>query len=409
MAARRFVLIGAGQCAVAAAGALRARGFDGELIMVGTEAELPYERPPLSKGYLLGKMTATELRIEAENWFRQHAVDVRLGTSAELVEPRHHLLHLSTGECLGYDAALIATGGRPRRPPGLSSGHVAYLRTRQDADTLAGRIRAAGEILILGGGFIGCEVAAAARSLGADVTVLEMQATPLQMVLGPEMGRVIRDIHQAAGVHFRTGERVRQVTERPGGLVVHTDRAELHCGLLLVATGTTPNIELLVGSGLDLTDGVPVDEYCRTGIEGIFAAGDAAAQFHPLFGRTVRVEHYDNAIKQGAAAAASMLGLGKPFRDPHWFWSDQYEHNLQSVGIPGGCDQVILRGSVDEAAFCAFYLASGVVRAVVALNRAKDIITGRRMVVQQFRPDPRALSDTGVDLRELTASARSKP
>lgn len=191
-----------------------------------------------------------------------------------------------------------------------------------------------------------------------------MQATPLHMVLGPEIGRVVRDIHQAAGVSFRTGERVRQVKQCPGGLVVHTDHAELHCRLLLVATGTTPNIELLAGSGLDLTNGVPVDEYCRTGIERIFAAGDAVAHFHPLFGRTIRVEHYDNAIKQGAAAAASMLGPGKPFRDPHWFWSDQYQHNLQSVGIPDGCDQVILRGSVDEAAFSAFYLASGVVRAV---------------------------------------------
>lgn len=353
MAARRFVLIGAGQCAVAAAGALRALGFDGELIMVGAEAELPYERPPLSKDYLLGKTSAARIRIEAGEWFERHTVELRLGTSA-VVEPGGRLLRLSTGERLGYDAVLVATGGRPRRLPGISSGHVAYLRTREDADALADLIRQAGEILILGGGFIGCEVAAAARSFGADVTVLEMQDTPLQAVLGPAVGRVIRRIHEEAGVTFRTGERVRRVIECRDGLVVQTDRAELRCRLLLVATGIVPNTELLAGCGLDLAGGVPVDEYCRTGIEGIFAAGDVAAHFHPLFGRRLRVEHYDNAIKQGGAAAASMLGSGEAFCNPHWFWSDQYEHNLQSAGVTAGSDQVILRGSADEAAFSAF-------------------------------------------------------
>jgi 3-phenylpropionate/trans-cinnamate dioxygenase ferredoxin reductase subunit len=394
---------------MAAAGALRVGGFDGELIMVGAEAELPYERPPLSKDYLLGKTSAAGLRIKAEDWFGRQAVEVRLGTPAEAVEPRDRVLRLSTGERIGYDAALVASGGRPRRLPGTSSDHVAYLRTRQDADVLADRIRQAGEILILGGGFIGCEVAAAARSLGADVTVLEMQDAPLQAILGAAVGQAIRRIHQVAGVTFRTGETVRRVTECRGGLVVHTDRAELRCRLLLVATGIVPNTELLANCGLDLAGGVPVDEYCRTGIEGVFAAGDVAAHFHPLFGRRLRVEHYDNAIKQGVAAAASMLGSGEAFCDPHWFWSDQYEHNLQSAGVTAGCDQVILRGSVDEAAFSAFYLASGLVRAVFALNKAKDVIAGRHMVVRQFRPDPRALGDTGVDLRELISPARSRP
>jgi 3-phenylpropionate/trans-cinnamate dioxygenase ferredoxin reductase component len=236
-----------------------------------------------------------------------------------------------------------------------------------------------------------------------------MQDTPLQAVLGSVVGRVIRRIHEEAGVAFRTGERVRRVIECRDGLVVQTDRAELRCRLLLVATGIVPNTELLAGCGLDLAGGVPVDEYCRTGIEGIFAAGDVAAHFHPLFGRRLRVEHYDNAIKQGGAAAASMLGSGEAFCNPHWFWSDQYEHNLQSAGVTAGSDQVILRGSADEAAFSAFYLASGVVRAVFALNRAKDVTVGRRMVVRQFRPDPRALEDTGVDLGELISPARSRP
>jgi 3-phenylpropionate/trans-cinnamate dioxygenase ferredoxin reductase component len=404
----RFVLIGAGQCAVSAAEALRGRGFDGELVLVGAEAELPYERPPLSKGYLLGKTAATGLTIKEAAWFTEHAVQLRLRTSVDRIEPGDRLLYLSTGERLNYDAALIATGGRPRRLPGISGDRVAYLRTRRDADALAGQIRRTGEIIILGGGFIGCEVAAAARSLGAAVTVLEMHDAPMQAVFGPVVGRAIARIHQAAGVAFRTGERVRRVTEHPGGLVVHTDRAELPCGLLLVAAGIRPNVEFLASSGLDLADGVPVDEYCRTGIEGIFAAGDVAAAYHPLFETRVRVEHFDNAIKHGAAAAASMLGSDEPFRDPHWFWSDQYEHSLQSVGIAPGHDRVVVRGSVDEADFSAFYLADGVVRSVFALNRAKDVIIGRRMVLRQLSPDPAALMDTDFDLHELVGSGRQK-
>ena len=406
--ARRFVLIGAGQCAVAAAEALRGRGFDGGLILVGAEAELPYQRPPLSKDYLLGKGSAAELAIREAAWFEEHAVEVRLGTSVTRVEARDRLLHLSTGERLGYDAALIATGGRPRRLPGISGDRIAYLRTRQDADALSEHIRQAGDILILGGGFIGCEVAAAARSVGAGVTVLEMQDTPMQAAFGPIVGEAIAQIHRSAGVIFRTGERVRRVSEDPSGLVVHTDRAELHCGLLLVAAGILPNIEFLAGCDLDLADGVVVDQYCRTSIEGIFAAGDVATQFHPLFGIRLRVEHEDNAIKQGAAAAASMLGSGEPFCDPHWFWSDQYEHTLQSVGVANGYDQVVVRGSVAEAAFSAFYLAGGVVRSVFALNRAKDVIIGRRMVLGQLSPDPRALMDTDVDLRQLVSRARTR-
>jgi 3-phenylpropionate/trans-cinnamate dioxygenase ferredoxin reductase subunit len=405
---RRFVLIGAGQCAAAAAAGLRSRGFDGELVLIGSEADLPYERPPLSKDYLTGKTTAQDLRIEAAAWFGEHAVQLRLATSVDRIDPRGRVLHLSTGELLSYDAVLIASGARPRQLPGITGDRVVYLRTRQDADALAARIRQDGDILILGGGFIGCEVAAAARSLGADVTVLEMQDTPLQAVLGAEVGEVVAGIHRAAGVTLRTGERVQRVTEHPGGLVVHTDRAELRCATLLVAAGVLPNVEFLHGSGVALDNGVVVDEYCRTSVDGIYAAGDVASHFHPLFGTHVRVEHYDNAIKQGTAAAASMLGSGTPFADPHWFWSDQYEHNLQSVGLARGYDEIVLRRSPGEQAFSAFYLSGGVVRSVFALDRPKDVIIGRRMVAGQLSPEPHVLRDVSADLRDLVRPARRR-
>jgi 3-phenylpropionate/trans-cinnamate dioxygenase ferredoxin reductase component len=408
--ARRIAIIGAGQCAAAAAGALRSRGFDGELAMIGAEAELPYERPPLSKDYLLGKTTAGELRIRPPEWFSEQGIELHLATSAAGIDPGTRRLHLSDGGRIGYDLLLIASGGRPRPLPDIDDDRVAYLRTRQDADSLGERIRAAGDLVILGGGFIGCEIAAAARTLGAQVTILEMQDTLLQAALGPQAGAAVAGIHRAAGVTVRTGEAVRAVTAGPGGLSVRTDRGELRCGLLLVATGMLPNTEFLAGSGLELSGGgVVVDEYCRTSIDGIYAAGDVAVTYHPGHGAHLRVEHYDNAIKQGTAAAAAMLGGGEPYADPHWFWSDQYQHNLQSVGLAYRYDQAVLRGSAADGQFSVFYLAGGVVQSVFALNRPKDVSIGRRMVAGRLRPDPRILADTGADLRELIRPARRTP
>jgi 3-phenylpropionate/trans-cinnamate dioxygenase ferredoxin reductase subunit len=191
---------------------------------------------------------------------------------------------------------------------------------------------------------------------------------------------------------------------------VRTDRGELHCGLLLVATGMLPNAEFLAGSGLELSGGgVVVDEYCRTSIDGIYAAGDVAVTYHPGHGAHLRVEHYDNAIKQGTAAAAAMLGGDEPYTDPHWFWSDQYQHNLQSVGLAYRYDQAVLRGSAADGQFSVFYLAGGVVQSVFALNRPKDVSVGRRMVAGRLRPDPRVLADTDADLRELIRPARRTP
>ena len=409
MTVRRIVIAGGGQCAAAAAATLRSRGFDGQLTIVSAEAELPYERPPLSKDYLLGKMTAAQLLIRPPAWFTEQDIGVCLATSVTEVHPGDHRLSLSDGRTLGYDLVLIASGGRPRPLPGVTDERVVYLRSRSDSDDLGHRIRAAGEIVVLGGGFIGCEVAAAARTLGARVTILEMRDTLLPAALDGDAGAVIAGIHREAGVAVRTGEPVRSVTARPDGVVVRTDRGELRCGLLLVATGMLPNTGFLAGTGLDDPGGVAVDEFCRTGVDGLYAAGDVASTYHPDHGTHLRVEHYDNAIRQGAAAAAAMLGGGEPYTDPHWFWSDMYQHNLQSVGLAYRCDQTVLRGSLADGQFSVFYLADGVVRAVFALNRPKDVSAGQRMVAARLRPDPRVLADEGTDLRELIRPSRRQP
>jgi 3-phenylpropionate/trans-cinnamate dioxygenase ferredoxin reductase component len=406
---RHIVLAGAGQCSASAAAALRSRGFDGRITMIGAEPHLPYERPPLSKDYLTGKATDAELAIHDADSYASSQIDVLPGTSVTGIDAAARTLRLSSGDTAGYDLLLIATGGRPRTLPGLVSDRILYLRSRDDAARLAGLLHAGQSLLIMGGGFIGCEVAASARSLGTDVTVLEMQEMPLQAVLGARVGGMLADLHRGAGVTLRTGERVQSVTEHAGGLAVRTDRGVLECDQLLVATGIVPNTEFLAGSGVTCDNGVEVDEYCRTSVPGIFAAGDVASHHHPVFGEGIRVEHYDNAIKQGTAAAASMLGDGAPYADLHWFWSDQYEHNLQSVGITQGCDEVIVRGSGDDLSWSAFYLAGGVVRSVFAFNRPKDVTIGRRMVAAQLRPGPDQLRDESFDLRSLVRPPRRTP
>jgi 3-phenylpropionate/trans-cinnamate dioxygenase ferredoxin reductase subunit len=406
---RHIVLAGAGQCSASAAAALRSRGFDGRITMIGAEPHLPYERPPLSKDYLTGKATDAELAIHDADSYASSQIDVLPGTSVTGVDAAARTLRLSSGDTAGYDLLLIATGGRPRTLPGLVSDRILYLRTRDDAARLAGLLQAGQSLLIMGGGFIGCEVAASARSLGTDVTVLEMQEMPLQAVLGARVGGMLADLHRGAGVTLRTGERVQSVTEHPGGLAVRTDRGVLECDQLLVAAGIVPNTEFLAGSGVTCDNGVEVDEYCQTSVPGIFAAGDVASHHHPVFGEGIRVEHYDNAIKQGTAAAAAMLGDPAPYADLHWFWSDQYEHNLQSVGITQGCDEVIVRGSADELSWSAFYLAGGVVRSVFAFNRPKDVTIGRRMVAARLRPGPDQLRDESFDLRSLVRPPRRAP
>ena len=400
-AEQRHVLVGAGQCSASAAATLRGAGFDGEIVMIGSEPDPPYERPPLSKSYLVGETTAEQLAIRPAGWYSDNAVELRLACTVTGVDVAHRAVQLSDGGSLTYDRLLIATGGTPRRLPGIKSDRLLTLRNRADADRLAECLGAGEPLVILGGGFIGCEVAACARAAGAEVTILEMQDHPLEAVLGARVAQVISTIHRDAGVTLRTGERVISISESDGGLIIHTDRGVLTCSRMLVAVGLEPNVGFLAGTEVACGNGVLVDELCATNVEGIYAAGDVASHHHPTFGRHVRVEHYDNAIKQGAAAAQAMLGDGTPFVDPHWFWSDQHGYNLQSVGFPADCDQVIVRGDLDAPPFSVFYLRAGVVRAVFAIDRGTDVMVGRRMVSGEFRPDPELLRDPDCNLRRM--------
>jgi 3-phenylpropionate/trans-cinnamate dioxygenase ferredoxin reductase subunit len=307
---------------------------------------------------------------------------------------------------VGYDALLVATGGRARRLPGLSGDRVHHLRTRADSDALRERLVPGEHLVVLGGGFVGCEVAATARGLGVDVTVLEMGGAPMEPVLGAEIGGLFAGIHRAAGVDVRCGVRVESVEEVTGGLVVHTDRGPVDCSSLLVAAGLVRDTGTWAAAGVPCANGVLVDAGCRTGAPGVFAAGDVAAQDHPRYGRQ-RVEHHDSAVRQGGVAARAMLGHDVEHDTPHWFWSDQYAHTLQSCGGPADTDEVVLRGRVEEASFVRFALRGGRVVSVLGMGRPAEVMAGRKLLLTGHPVTAEQLADPSVDLRRVLRQARA--
>jgi 3-phenylpropionate/trans-cinnamate dioxygenase ferredoxin reductase subunit len=255
---------------------------------------------------------------------------------------------------------------------------------------------------VVGAGFIGAEVTASAKRLGLEVTCLEMRDVPLERALGAEMGRVYAEIHRENGVDLRTGEGVESIRETDGGVVVGTTRgAAVEGDAVVVGVGIEPNVELAEAAGAKIENGIVVDEFCRTTVEGVYAAGDVANHWHPVFRRHVRVEHFDNALKQGAAAARSMLGKQEPYDDPHWFWSDQYDHNLQYAGHAAEWDEIVVRGSIESRNFVAFYLKDGALLACLGVNRGKDVRRAMKLIRGRGKPDPSVLRDEDVDLRTL--------
>lgn len=410
MAVSRCVIVGGGPAASSAAAALRSAGFDGSLVIVSAEDVAPYQRPPLSKDFLTGASSAADLQLHPRDWYADNDVELRLGTTVETVDAEGHALVLGGGERIGYDRTLLATGGTPRRLPGVESHRVLYLRDLADAEALARRMVPGEPLVILGGGFIGCEVAASARTVGVEVTVLEMAAVPLQRILGDEVGAVIAAIHRDQGVALRTGETVESVRTSDSSVVVTTDRGRLEGATLVVAVGLVPTTALVAGSGIAIdgtSGGIVVDQFCRTSIPDIYAAGDVAAHDHPGYSRRIRVEHHDNALKQGTAAARNMLGAQEPYADLHWFWSDQYHHNLQSIGRAEGCDETVMRGSLAERSFSVFSLTAGRVRGVFALDRGMDIIGGKRLIKAGVPVTAEQLADASVNLKRLAMAGRS--
>jgi len=400
------VVIGGGAGSAAAVAELRKQGFDGSLTLVSAENTVPYERPPLSKGFLLG--TSGQVPVKDAAWYEQASVELILGSRATRLDLAARTVTLSGGAVLGYDQLLLATGVRPRVLPGLDGDGVCYLRTGEDAATLRDRMTAAGHVAVLGGGFIGCEVAAAAIRLGKRATILEALPTLLHRALGPELGDVVAGIHRDEGVDVRTGQQVLGIRPRRGGVRISTAAGDVDADVLVVGVGTVPNTELAEQAGLPAGHGIEVDECFATAAPGIYAVGDVAAQHLPGHGRRVRVEHHDTAIRHGRVAARNMAGQREPFADVHWFWSDQYDHTISSAGLIPGSDgpgELVIRGSLEQRSFSAFSLDGDRVRAVISLNRPRDVLDARRLIARDHSATAAQLRDESLPLKRLAAPA----
>jgi len=386
-----------------AASTLRQEGFDGPIVLVGAEEHAPYERPPLSKEFLRGEQAFEEAYLRPPDWYAQNEIELRSGVRAERIDPSSKEVALEGGEVLGYDLALLATGSRNRRfpIPGLDLEGVMDLRTVADAERIKSAAAGGGRAMVVGMGFIGAEVAASLRSLGVEVAAIEPFETPLFRIVGPEVGRVVEAFHRDHGVALHFGETVDrfQGSSRLEAVVTKSG-LRLECDFAVVGVGVQPNVEIAEGSGIAVDNGIVVDATLASNADGVWAAGDVARHDHPVFG-PVRIEHFDNALKMGPAAARNMLGAGKPFDDAHWFWSDQYDMNLQMAGFALTWDRLVFRGSLEERSFTAFYLSEGVLRSVLSVNRPRDVRRSMPLIKAAIRPDPAALADADVDLRTL--------
>jgi 3-phenylpropionate/trans-cinnamate dioxygenase ferredoxin reductase subunit len=358
-----MVIVGASLAGARAAQTLRDEGFSGPVTLIGEEDETPYERPPLSKDYLMGRHGREKLYVQPREWYGEHDVDLRLGTRVTELDPAAHEIVLSGGERLGYSRLLLATGSSPRRlpAPGADLENVLYLRNVGDSDRIKAALENAARVAVIGAGWIGLETAAAARSAGAEVTILELAELPLLRVLGREVAEVFARLHELNGVDLRFGVQVAQITAGSDGAargVRLADGTQVDADVVIVGIGITPNVELAAAGGLAVDNGVVTDERLRTSDPDVFAAGDVANAFHPLLGKHIRVEHWANARHQPVAAAQAMLGRDVSYDRVPYFYTDQYDLGMEYAGYvePGEYAAVVFRGDVPGREFVAFWL-----------------------------------------------------
>ena len=401
-----FIIVGASLAGAKAAETLREEGFDGRLVLLGAEDERPYERPPLSKDYLRGESEREAARVHEAGFYADHEIELRSGTAVTGLDASARELELEGGERLGYDRLLLATGAEPRRldVPGADLEGVHLLRTFRDSDALRDRLDAGGRLVVVGAGWIGSEVAASARQRGLEVTVVAPEAVPLERVLRPEVGAVYRDLHRDHGVEMRMEDGV-AAFEGAGQVerVRTQDGAAIDCDAVVVGAGAAPRTGLAEAAGLAVENGVLVDGRLETSVPGIFAAGDVANHLHPVLGR-LRVEHWDNALHQGPAAALAMLGAAEPYARTPYFFSDQYDVGMEYTGFATSWDRVVFRGDPASREFIAFWLAGG--RVVAGMNvNVWDVAESIGALIGH-PVDARRLADPGVPLDDLVAEDR---
>ena len=407
---RRFVIVGGGLAGAKIAEALRDRDFDGEITVLSEEDHLPYERPPLSKEFFAGKKTLPEFTVHDGEWFRDHHIDLRPGTTATAIDPAAHTVSLPDGSTISYDKLALATGSRSRRLdiPGSDAEGVHYVRTVDQAAALLRTLAADKKLVVIGAGWIGLEIAASARGFDVEVTVLEHAGLPLESTLGPEMGEVFAALHRQNGVDLRTGTDGSAISvdgDHASGVTL-SDGTVIPADAVLIAVGALPNTELASEAGIDVDNGVLVGAGLQSSDPDIVAVGDIAAAQHPILNSRIRVEHWANALNQPETAADTMLGRPAEYVRMPYFFTDQYDLGMEYVGHAphGGYSRVVTRGDVDKREFLAFWLDSAnKVLAGMNVNiwDAGDAI--KELVASSGPVDPERLADPEIPLAEVSA------
>jgi len=403
----RVVILGGGQAAVQAIDTLRRKGFTGHLVLIGDEPWLPYQRPPLSKKYLAGALERDRLLLRPQHFYESHSVETRLGRRVQEISRREQRLLLDDGSNVAYDALLIATGSRPRAlaAPGMDLEGVYFLRTIADVEQIRAGWEPGKRLVIVGGGYIGLEVAATARERGLEVTVLEMADRVMNRVVCPQLSTFYQTEHARHGVRILCNSRVQALAAAPGSRRVRavvTDSGEEHAAdCVVVGCGVLPADELAAGAGLACENGVAVDDRCRTSDPVIYAAGDCTSHPSRHYGRRLRLESVDNAFEQGASAALNLLGIDTVHDKVPWFWSDQYDLKLIIIGLGQGYDTVVMRGDPASHSFSACYLRGGELIAIDTVNSPKDQMAARKLIAAHARPRPDRLADHTIPLKDV--------
>lgn len=399
-----FVIVGASLAGAKAAETLRSEGFEGRVILLGDEPVRPYERPPLSKGYLRGEEDFDSAAVHQADFYETNQIELRISTVATAIDPKSSEIELLGGERIKYDRLLLATGASPKRLsiPGSELTGIHYLRSLSDSDALRQVINETTPVVVIGAGWIGAEVAASARQLGAEVALVELESVPLKRVLGEEVGKIYKDLHAEHQVKLHFGVGIESI----GGKdrveeVVLSDRTKLPAGVVVVGVGVTPRTELAQSAGLSMDNGIVTDEYLSSSIPGIFAAGDVANVFYPAYGQNIRLEHWSAALNQGPIAAKNMLGYHVPYDRIPFFYSDQYDLGMEYRGWTPSFDKVVFRGDVSKREFIAFWMRHGKVAAAMNVNIWDQGDTIEALIRAGKPIDEGHLGDPDVDLASL--------
>lgn len=399
----RIIIVGGGQSGAQAAITLRESGFAGSVVMIGEEPDLPYQRPPLSKTYLLGTLSAERIELRPASYYRDLDIDVLTGVSVKQIQRANKQLHLTNADRMPYDKLLLSTGSRPRvlPVPGADLPGVHYLRTKADAEHLRDSMMAGQRLMVIGGGYIGLEIAAAGIALGLRVTLLEAAPRVLARVTGTRIAEHFTALHRSRGVEVRCCAAIERIEGSGRVSGVRCDGESLPADLVAVGIGVTACDTLARDAGLPCDNGIVVDMKCRTADPAIFAAGDCTNHPNPLIGRRLRLECVHNAIEQAKCAALNMLGKNRDYAVTPWFWSDQYDTKWQSVGLSSGHDETVIRGKPEDGRFALFYLTDGVLTAVDAVNSPREFMACRMLIPQRLRVSVDRLGDPSIPMLEV--------